>query len=178
MFYNTGIATYIWVLSNRKPAHRRGYVQIIDASKWFTPLRRNLGQKNCELSDEDIDRICDTFLAFEESEQSRIFPNEAFGYWKVTVDRPLRLVGIDSERVYKAREMRELRATAQRSADAPAVIKRIYRQGTAPDPLHGLFERNIGGRTVVVEYERDNDLQDTEQAPLLGRWRHRRFPAP
>ena len=91
MFYNTGIATYIWVLSNRKPEHRQGKVQLIDATPWFKPLRKNLGKKNCELSEEDITRICDTFLAFEETEQSKIFPNEAFGYWKVTVERPLRL---------------------------------------------------------------------------------------
>ena len=91
MFYNTGIATYIWVLGNRKAAHRRGRVQLIDATQWYRPLRKNLGNKNCELSDEDISRICDAFLNFEETEQSKIFPNEAFGYWKVTVERPLRL---------------------------------------------------------------------------------------
>lgn len=91
MFYNTGIATYIWVLTNRKPAHRKGKVQLIDATTWSKPLRKNLGKKNCELSSEDIQRICDTFLAFKETEQSRLFPNEAFGYWKVTVERPLRL---------------------------------------------------------------------------------------
>ena len=99
MFYNTGIATYIWVLSNKKPAHRRGQVQLIDATQWFKPLRKNLGKKNCELSEEDIQRICDTFLAFEETEQSKIFPNEAFGYWKVTVERPLLLsVELSQER--------------------------------------------------------------------------------
>ena len=91
MFYNTGIATYILVLTNRKPAHRRGKVQLIDATHWFTPLRKNLGKKNCELSAADITRICDTFLAVEETEQSKIFPNASFGYWKVTVERPLRL---------------------------------------------------------------------------------------
>ena len=91
MFYNTGIATYIWALSNRKPEHRRGKVQLIDATQWYRPLRKNLGSKNCELSDDDIQRICDAFLAFEETEQSKILPNEAFGYWKVTVERPLRL---------------------------------------------------------------------------------------
>ena len=91
MFYNTGIATYIWVLSNHKPEHRQGRVQLIDATQWYRPLRKNLGNKNCELSDEDIRRICGAFLAFEETEQSKIFPNEAFGYWKVIVERPLRL---------------------------------------------------------------------------------------
>jgi type I restriction enzyme M protein len=91
LFYNTGIATYIWVLSNKKPAHRRGKVQLIDASQWFKPLRKNLGKKNCELSPEDIDRVSRTFLDFQETPESKIFPNRAFGYWKVTVERPLRL---------------------------------------------------------------------------------------
>jgi type I restriction enzyme M protein len=91
LFYNTGIATYIWVLSNRKPSHRKGQVQLIDASQWFKPLRKNLGKKNCELGPDDIDRICRTFLDFKETPESKIFPNAAFGYWKVTVERPLRL---------------------------------------------------------------------------------------
>ena len=91
LFYNTGIATYIWVLTNRKPAHREGYLQLIDATQWFKPLRKNLGKKNCELSQDDIDRILNTFLDFEETPESRIFLNEEFGYWKVTVERPLRL---------------------------------------------------------------------------------------
>jgi type I restriction enzyme M protein len=91
LFYNTGIATYIWVLTNRKPNHRKGKVQLIDATQWFKPLRKNLGKKNCELAPDDIKRICDTCLAFKETPQSKIFPNAAFGYWKVTVERPLRL---------------------------------------------------------------------------------------
>src|SRR5204863_5510214 len=74
IFYNTGIATYIWVLANRKPEHRRGKVQLIDATGWYRPLRKNLGKKNCELSEGDRKRILDLFLAFEETEQSKIFP--------------------------------------------------------------------------------------------------------
>lgn len=91
LFYNTGIATYVWVLTNRKPKHRKGFVQLIDASQWSRPLRKNLGKKNCELSPDDITRISQTFLEFKEGPQSKIFPNAAFGYWKVTVERPLRL---------------------------------------------------------------------------------------
>jgi type I restriction enzyme M protein len=91
LFYNTGIATYIWVLSNKKPAHRKGKVQLIDATQWFKPLRKNLGKKNCELSPEDIERISRTFLEFKETPESKIFLNAAFGYWKVVVERPLRL---------------------------------------------------------------------------------------
>ncbi len=167
MFYNTGIATYIWVLTNRKPENRKGKVQLIDATQWYKPLRKNLGKKNCEFSEEDIQKIVDTFLAFEETEQSKIFPNAAFGYWKVTVERPLRLKGIDPERAYKAVEIKRLKETHERDETAPPVIRKIHKQGTAPDPLRGLFEVEIRGRRRVVEYEPDTELRDTEQIPFL-----------
>jgi type I restriction enzyme M protein len=91
IFYNTGIATYIWVLTNRKTEARCGQVQLIDATAWSVPLRRNLGKKNCALSEEQIEAICDLVLNPRETAQSKLFPNAAFGYWKLTVDRPLRL---------------------------------------------------------------------------------------
>jgi len=167
MFYNTGIATYIWVLTNRKPEHRKGKVQLIDATQWYKPLRKNLGKKNCELSEEDIRRIVDTFLTFEETEQSKIFPNAAFGYWKVTVERPLRIHGIDPERAYKPAEIKRLKEEGERGEDAPPVIRKVHKPGTTPDPLRGLFEVTIGGKQLVVEYEPDTDLRDTEQIPFL-----------
>ncbi len=68
-------------MTNRKPEHRRGKAQLIDAAAWFRPLRKNLGKKNCELGEADIERIVETFLAFDESGQSRIFDNAEFGYW-------------------------------------------------------------------------------------------------
>ena len=122
MLYNTGIATYIWVLSNRKPKHRRGKVQLIDATRWSRPLRKNLGSKNCELSEDDIRRICDAFRAFEETEESKIFPNEAFGYWKVTVERPLRLT-VDLSPDYRQR----FRAACRDAKEEPLanVIDRV-----------------------------------------------------
>ena len=168
MFYNTGIATYIWVLSNRKPTHRRGNVQLIDATQWFRPLRKNLGKKNCELSEDDIRRICDTFLAFEETRHSKIFPNEAFGYWKVTVERPLRLKGVTPDRAYKATEIKRLKETHERGEEAPPVIRKVHKKGTKPDPLHGLFATALTGKPAVVEYEPDGELRDTEQIPLLN----------
>ena len=167
MFYNTGIATYIWVLSNRKADPRKGKLQLIDATKWLTPLRKNLGQKNCELSPEDIERILDAFMDFEETEQSKIFPNDAFGYWKVTVERPLRLKGKDPERVYKAAEVRRLKAEAEKDVDAPPIIKRVLPTSTETDPLRGRFAVTLAGKPAVVEYEPDTDLRDTEQVPLL-----------
>ena len=166
MFYNTGIATYVWVLTNRKPAHRQGKVQLIDATTWSRPLRKNLGKKNCELGEEDIARICDTFLDFKETEQSKIFDNAAFGYWKVTVERPLRIQGIDPNRAYKAAEIKKLKESGERSEDAPPVIKKIHKRGTEADPLRGRFATTINGKPAVVEYEPDTDLRDTEQIPL------------
>ena len=166
MFYNTGIATYVWVLTNRKPEHRRGKVQLIDATGWYQPLRKNLGKKNCELGDEHIARICHTFLAFEESEQSKIFDNATFGYWKVAVERPLRIEGADPNRAYKAAEIRDLKENGMRSADAPPLIRKIHKRGTEADPLRGLFAATVNCRPAVVEYEPDTDLRDTEQIPL------------
>ena len=166
MFYNTGIATYVWVLTNRKPAHREGKVQLIDATGWHRPLRKNLGKKNCELGEADIARICETFLAFEESEQSKIFDNAAFGYWKVTVERPLRIEQADPNRAYKASGIKLLKEHGTRSETAPPVIRRIHKRGTEANPLCGLFETTINGRPAVAEYEPDSDLRDTEQIPL------------
>ncbi|NBX58526.1 MAG: hypothetical protein EBT64_08625 [Gammaproteobacteria bacterium] len=104
MFYNTGIATYIWVLANKKAEHRQGKVQLIDASKWFTPLRKNLGDKNCEFSEADLERIMAAYADFKDTEESRIFANEAFGYRKVKVERPLRLRSqLTDERVERLR---------------------------------------------------------------------------
>jgi type I restriction enzyme M protein len=287
LFYNTGIATYIWVLSNRKPDHRKGRVQLIDASQWFRPLRKNLGKKNCELGPEDIERITRTFLEFKETPESKIFPNAAFGYSKVTVERPLRLHsqlsikaieplrfasgdedlraplyeefgdalfskfssltaalekrlsewGADEEGdedeeegskkkglpekskkklldpktwerdgrlVDAATKLRAilgdalfedhnvfcdrvdaalkkqgiklgaadlktlLKAVSWRVETAPPVISKIHKQGKVqPDPIRGLFEGMVEGKPMVVEYEPDSELRDTEQIPLL-----------
>ena len=166
MFYNTGIATYVWVLTNRKPAHRQGKVQLIDATQWSRPLRKNLGKKNCELGEEDIARICDTFLDFKETEHSRIFDNDAFGYWKVIVERPLRIEGTDPNRAYRPAEIKALKESGERSETAPRVIRKIHKRGTEPDPLRGLFEAAIDGKPATVTYEPDTALRDTEQIPL------------
>jgi type I restriction enzyme M protein len=287
LFYNTGIATYVWVLTNRKPAHRRGKVQLIDATQWFRPLRKNLGKKNCELSPEDIDRITRTFLDFKETPESKIFPNAGFGYWKVTVERPLRLhsqlslkaieslrfasgdedirsvlydtfgdelfgsfnkmsdavdarlndwdsgdgdasedeeadakKGLPEKKRKKLLDARTwerdgrlleaahalrtslgdglfedhndfrdrvntalddaglklsatdlktlLKAVSWRVESAPPVVSKTHKPGKVQaDPLHGLYEASAKGKPVVVEYEPDPELRDTEQVPLL-----------
>ena len=92
MFYNTPLGTYIWILTNKKEEHRRGKIQLIDASSMKSPLRKNMGKKNCEFTAEIRSEIMRLFLEMEENEVSKIFNNEEFGFWSVTVERPLRLM--------------------------------------------------------------------------------------
>lgn len=98
LFYNTGITTYIWILSNNKESKRKGRVLLIDASQQFSKLRKNLGNKNCELSTEHINKIQNAYINFETIDRkkeddlaAKVFDNTDFGYYKVTIERPKRL---------------------------------------------------------------------------------------
>ncbi len=169
MFYNTGIATYVWVLSNRKEDRRKGQIQLIDATEWYTPLRKNLGEKAVELSAADSDRVLKTFLAFDQADDpdhSKIFDNRDFGYSKIVVERPLRIVGADEGHVYKAAEIKKLKEEGKRDENAPAIIKKVLPYSAKPDPLRGVFEAVVDGKTRAVQYEPDTDLRDSEQVPL------------
>lgn len=115
MFYNTGIGTYIWVLSNNKPANRRGKIQLIDATALKKSLRKNLGQKNCEFSPELREQIVQIFLSMEEGPLCRVLPNSDFGYWSVTVERPLRLRLLDDPKIPEGR-LKPAEAEAVRAA--------------------------------------------------------------
>lgn len=197
MFYNTGIATYIWVLTNRKPKHRRGKVQLIDATSIFQPLIKNLGKKNCEFSSEQVRQITDIFLTFGETEQSKVFPNKEFGYWKITVERPLRLAThVTPEKLVAFKE------SADKKLHRPAELLAGIASGTSPHldfnevkqrleaaldkldvtlraaefkNLYGAFTTKdplakpvIKKKTKAsVEHEPDPDLRDYEQVPLL-----------
>lgn len=91
MFYNTGIATYIWVITNRKPADRTGKVLLVDATSFWTPMRKSLGDKRREIPAEKAAEILRLLDAFEEGEFCRVYPTTHFGYRKITVERPLKL---------------------------------------------------------------------------------------
>lgn len=169
MFYNTGIATYVWVLSNRKEERREGKVQLIDATGWSTPLRKNLGEKGVEVSAADADKVLEAFKAFDEygdTDRSKVFDGVDFGYSKITVERPLRIQGIDPNRVYTLKEIKHLKEDGVRDESAPPVIKKALPTAARPDPLRGRYEAVIDGRNRVVEYEPDTELRDTEQVPL------------
>jgi type I restriction enzyme M protein len=103
MFYNTGIATYIWILDNAKAPERKGKVQLVDATQMFEKMRKNLGSKRKEISHQNLKDIVRTFAAFEETETSKIFKYTDFGYRQITVERPLRLAfQIDAETIENA----------------------------------------------------------------------------
>ncbi|MDZ4784832.1 MAG: class I SAM-dependent DNA methyltransferase [bacterium] len=91
IFYNTDIPTYVWIVSNRKESERKGKVQLINAMDLYEKLRKNLGNKNCEMKPAQIDEITNLYMDFKETDISKIYPNDYFGYNKITVERPLRL---------------------------------------------------------------------------------------
>jgi type I restriction enzyme M protein len=103
MFYNTGIATYIWILDNAKAPERKGKVQLVDATQMSEKMRKNLGSKRKEISHQNLKDIVRTYAAFEETETSKIFKNTDFGYRQITVERPLKLAfKIDEEMIENA----------------------------------------------------------------------------
>ncbi|PVY36050.1 type I restriction-modification system subunit M [Victivallis vadensis] len=175
MFYNTGIGTFVWVVTNRKEARRKGKVQLIDATAIKTPLRKNLGNKNCETNAEDRAAIVKLLTDFAENERSKIFDNDEFGYWSITVERPLRLkLNLDpdlSEAKLKESEKKEIAdAIAALPADAPLTdwdrcspllnLKKTLLKKARP------YITETCPEAEVVEGEPDPKLRDYEQVPL------------
>ncbi|AEV65164.1 type I restriction-modification system subunit M [Pseudomonas ogarae] len=110
MFYNTGIATYIWILSNHKVAARQGKVQLIDGSQHYAKMRKSLGSKRQYITEDQISELVRLYGSFEHTSQSKIFPIDAFGYRRITVERPLRLnFQTNAERLYKVLEEKSLK---------------------------------------------------------------------
>lgn len=176
MFYNTGIGTFIWVLSNKKEDRRKSKIQLIDATAMKSALRKNMGKKNCEFTEEIRKEIVRIFLAMEESEVSMILNNEDFGYWSVTVERPLRL------RIYPDRPIPA--DTFKNSDEYDGVIAAIEKAAkTAPLDDWTVFAKATKLKAAAlkkvrpfitekdpaaqpIEGEPDVDLRDTENIPF------------
>ena len=176
MFYNTGIGTFIWVLSNKKEERRKGKIQLIDATAMKSALRKNMGKKNCEFTEEIRKEIVRMFLAMEESEVSIILNNEDFGYWNVTVERPLRLrvypdrpiptntfkksdeydsVIAAIEKAAKTASLDDWTTFAKATKLKAAALKKVRPFITEKDPS-----------AQPIEGEPDVDLRDTENIPF------------
>jgi type I restriction enzyme M protein len=134
LFYNTGIATYVWVLSNRKEPRRRGKVQLIDATGFYIPMRKSLGDKRREISAADIERIQSLYRQFDsaDTEYSQVFDTIDFGYRKITVDRPLRLNFLVSakrlERLLEEAGFKGLATSKKRDPDEKAAEEAAGRE--------------------------------------------------
>lgn len=176
MFYNTGIGTFIWVLSNKKEERRKGKIQLIDATAMKSALRKNMGKKNCEFTEEIRKEIVRIFLTMEESEVSMILNNKDFGYWNVTVERPLRLrvypdraiptntfkkldeydsVIAAIEKAAKTAPLDDWTAFAEATKLKAASLKKVRPFITEKDPS-----------AQPIEGEPDVDLRDTENIPF------------
>lgn len=143
LFYNTGISTYFWVLTNRKRPERLGLVQLVDARDLFVKMRKSLGDKRKEMSDPQIDQITRIYEAFDEGESVKILPNHTFGFMRVTVERPLRLAGLEGNASgVSPADLKKLLAIGKRDSAAPPVTDK-------------------GGHPHV-----DPDLRDFENVPL------------
>lgn len=176
MFYNTGIGTFIWILSNKKEKRREGKIQLIDATAMKSPLRKNMGKKNCEFTPEIRKEIVRIFMEMEESEVSIIFNNEDFAYWTVTVERPLRL------RVFPDRTIPA--STFKKADEYSSVVAAVAKAAeTAPLDDWDAFAKATKLRTAALKKirpfitekdpsaqpiagEADADLRDTENIPF------------
>ena len=169
MLYNADIATYVWVLRCRKSEHRKRKAQLIDVPKRSTPLQRNLGTKKCQFAEEDYSHLIpDLSLSFEETEHPKVFSSETFTYWKVTVERPLRIEGVDPDRPYISKRIRELPISAAGSESAAPPINRAHKKEKDQNPIWGLFQATVDGKPPVIVYEPDMELRGAELVPLLG----------
>lgn len=192
MFYNTGIGTYLWVLTNKKDEKRKGKVQLIDATSMKEPLRKNLGDKNCEMTQKMREKVMELYLAFDkaDSEYSKVFSNEEFGFYQVEVNRPLRLrVNVSDEALEEFKnnakddEFYDFLMTNEKDTESTnfnsfigKLEKSTKRAGLKwtkkrENAIRKYFTTTDENANVVLDKkgntEPDSNLKDTEQVPLL-----------
>ncbi len=164
LFYNTGISTYLFIVTNRKERHRRGKIQLVNATGFFRKMRKSLGNKRHEISNRDIEAITRIYGEFKKGEHIRIFDNEDFGYWRITVERPLRLnFEVNDQRLEKVRQAKPFAnlAASKKRKNAKAIEAEIKtgkrRQQAILDALSGL-----SGLGVIKNREEFTGLMKAE----------------
>jgi type I restriction enzyme M protein len=187
LFYNTGISTYFWIVSNRKSEERRGKVQLIDAREFFEKTRKALGEKRKQISDDQITQVTRLYADFTEGERVKIFSNEAFGYMRITVERPLRaewrptefstkLAKSEAEKWMKDREaelagaLAKITGSLSSAKKAEAAIKKAVPGLTAKEVKALVNLVQVESDQIVVDAkgnsESDASLRDNENVPL------------
>ena len=141
LFYNTGIATYIWVITNRKASKLKGKIQLIDATSFWTPMRKSLGDKRREIPAEKAAEIMRLFRTFEEGEFVKIFPTTRFGFRKITVERPLKLnFQASPERIARIEEEKAFQNLAQSKKKGPAAAKEMAEGRAYQDAVRAMLK--------------------------------------
>ncbi len=190
LFYNTGISSYFWIVTNRKRPDRRGKVQLVDARELFTKMRKSLGEKRKEISADQIAEIVRLYGAFEDGERVKILPNESFGFQRITVERPLRLRYEVNEAALPAIEV-SAAWTKVSEPDRLALVRRLETLRSVSTTDRTEMDRRLGPLPKVIEKaawdaisvrdpdasviadrkgnpEPDPDLRDNENVPLPG----------
>jgi len=175
LFYNTGISTYIWIVTNRKEKERKGKIQLINAVEFFSKMTRSLGNKRNEISDEHIARITKIYGEFKKNEYCKIFPNEYFGYTRVTVERPLRLNFQTSKKriarldqqpgfINLARSKKKGKAALSEIEEGKKLQKQIKKMLLSMDA--GIVYKNRQKFFEAIE-QKTNDIGINLKAPLM-----------
>lgn len=156
LFYNTGIYTYLWIVTNRKERHRRGKIQLVDARTFFKKMRKSLGQKRHEICEDQRAEITRLYGEFKENEYVKIFDNEDFGYRRITVERPLRLnFAVTDERLARVREAKPFvnLATSKKRKDKKKAETEIAEGKRLQESILSALE-DLAGKSIVKNRDR------------------------
>jgi type I restriction enzyme M protein len=168
LFYNTGIATYIWVLNNHKPEARRGQVQLVDATGIWTPMRKSLGNKRREINAEQIAQICELFTRYAANDRSKIFASAAFGYRKITIERPLRLeFQVTPERIERLWQQTAFTGLAQSKKKNPDDRRREEQEGEQRQDTVIAILKRILPQTFTSRAAFENALENARRETYM-----------
>lgn len=162
LFYNTGISTYVWIVSNRKNTERKGKVQLIDGSSYFSKMRKSLGNKRHEISDPHREELVRLYAEFKESEHCKIFDNRDFGYNRITVERPLKLnFEVNDERLERVKESKQFMSLAEskKRKDQSVIDKEIEEGKKEQEKILSTLSQITGKYTNQDSFMKEFDLK-------------------
>lgn len=188
LFYNTGISTYFWIVTNRKSEERRGQVQLVDARELHTKMRKSLGEKRKQISDDQIEEITRLYSDFKESQRVKVFPNEAFGYMHITVERPLKVRwGVTPEGIETLKGLKSVQSSFEKmELDADAALSPLERSlnkfhetsnefHKALKPFYDQFDKSA---TAVKKAVEQTFAIKSDDAPISLDGKNRPLPDP
>jgi type I restriction enzyme M protein len=172
LFYNTGISTYFWIVSNRKAPERQGKVQLVDGREYFSKMRKSLGEKRKEISPEQVEEITRLYADFTEGDHVKILPNESFGYMRITVERPLRAEWRPAEFTTRLAEIpsddwitKDEAAIAAALSKLPAQPNQKKAEAAIKKALPDLTAKQVKALATLVRVPSDTIVTDAKEQP-------------